>query len=73
MPKNNDVPNATIWKLAKETETDITVTFPSSEYDRLREVIGSLLISQFEDQDAYRSIIDELFEGWVDNGELGDA
>jgi hypothetical protein len=69
----SDVPNATIWKLAKETGTKITVTFPSSEYDRLSKVIGSLVISQFDDQDAYRAVISEMFEGWVDNGELSDA
>ena len=72
MPKNN-VPNAVIWKLAQETETEIKVTLSSTEYDRLGETVGSLMISQFDNQADYRAVINELFDGWVDNGELGDG
>tara|TARA_Y100000588_G_C13531648_1_gene618057 strand:+ start:353 stop:568 length:216 start_codon:yes stop_codon:yes gene_type:complete len=67
-----DVPNSTIWGLAQEMGAEIKVTFPNSEYDRLGDCVGSLVISQFDNQDDYRAVINELFQGWVDNGELGD-
>ena len=70
--RSNDVPNSTIWGLAQETETEIKVTLSSTEYDRLGETVGSLMISQFDNQADYSAVINELFQGWVDNGELGD-
>tara|TARA_R100000656_G_scaffold24986_1_gene21891 strand:+ start:72 stop:497 length:426 start_codon:yes stop_codon:yes gene_type:complete len=48
--------------------TDISIaTFTSDDYERLTEIVGSLVIAQFDDQEAYRSTINELFGLYVDN------
>ena len=39
-----------------------TVVFQTEEYARLCEVVGSLMVSQFNgDQEAYRQTINEIF------------
>ena len=44
------------------------IVFSNEEYVELCEIVGSLVISQFgDDQDAYREVITEIFSnyGWV--------
>ena len=41
-----------------------------TEYTRLAEIVGSLMISQFDgDQEAYRNVITEIFYTFAFNGE----
>jgi len=42
--------------------TDVPiVTLTSGEYSRLADIVGSLVIDQFDDQEEYRDIINEIF------------
>jgi len=45
---------------------DLTI----EEYGRLGDVVGSLVIAQFDDQEEYREVIHELFRGWLQNEEV---
>ena len=41
-----------------------------TEYTRLAEIVGSLMISQFDgDQEAYRNVITEILYTFAFNGE----
>ena len=35
------------------------------ELDKLRDIVGSLMISQFSDQEGYRQTINVIFDQWV--------
>ena len=39
-------------------------------YGRLGDVVGSLVIAQFDDQEEYREVIHELFRGWLQSDEV---
>jgi hypothetical protein len=54
----------------KNTDVPI-VTFTSGDYERLAEIVGSLVIAQFDDQEAYRAVINELFGLYLENGVEG--
>ena len=43
-----------------------TITFTSDDYERLTEIVGSLVIAQFDDQEAYRAVINEIFRLYLD-------
>ena len=53
------------------------ITFTKHEYTRLREVVSTLSISQFNHQEEYAAVISEIFSVFVkttDEGEFpGDA
>ena len=35
------------------------------ELDRLRDIVGSLMISQFNNQEEYRNVINVIFDEWL--------
>tara|TARA_R100000306_G_scaffold53360_2_gene50123 strand:- start:14 stop:163 length:150 start_codon:yes stop_codon:yes gene_type:complete len=37
------------------------VTLTSGEYSKLADIVGSLVIAQFDDQEEYRDVINEIF------------
>ena len=44
-----------------------TITMPETEYTRLAEIVGSLMVKQFDgDQEAYRATIYEIFATFVE-------
>ena len=66
-PLGEAPPLATLrWSAFGSTDISIA-TFTSDDYERLAEIVGSLVIAQFDDQEAYRSTINELFGLYVDN------
>jgi len=46
------------------------VNLTIEEYGRLGDVVGSLVIAQFDDQEEYREVIRELFRGWLQSEEV---
>ena len=37
-------------------------TFKRKEYEHLCSIVGSLMISQFKEQDEYRAVINQIFQ-----------
>ena len=49
-------------RYTEEVEQSLSIEFSIEDYMHFREVVGSLMISQFDgNQSQYRSVIDTLF------------
>ena len=53
---------------------DRTITMRETEYTRLAEIVGSLMVKQFDgDQEAYRATIYEIFATFVEQEDDQEA
>ena len=43
------------------------VAFTIEEYGQLADIVGSLMIDQFDTQDEYREVINEIFGAYLQN------
>lgn len=49
-----------------------TLNLPRDDYDNLKDVVGSLMISQFTSQAEYRRIINQIFNQYIPQWEAAN-